>query len=159
DAGPQANPSGYRYARFYLAKRKEALAFAWVLRFYPLALYVLRGFDVCTDELGVPTWALMPLLDHVRRAGRVGSAALRQTLCRPVPPLRTTVHVGEDFVHLLSGLRRVDEALTYLDLGEGDRIGHGLALGVEPREWARRGGQLPLTCEERLFDLVWEWNW
>jgi hypothetical protein len=70
-----------------------------------------------------------------------------------------TVHVGEDYVHLLSGLRRVDEAVEHLRLGEGDRIGHGVALGTDPREWARRAGRIPLTREERLFDLVWEWNW
>jgi hypothetical protein len=157
--GPQGSLSGYRFARFYAIKRKEALAFAWVLRSFPLVLRVLRGLDVCTDELGVPTWTLVPLIDYVRRAGELASAAVRRAHGLELPPLRTTVHVGEDFVHLLSGLRRVDEALTYLTLREGDRIGHGLALGVEPREWARRGGLIPLTREERLFDLVWEWNW
>jgi hypothetical protein len=44
-------------------------------------------------------------------------------------------------------------------LAEGDRIGHGMALGIDAREWARRAGRLPLAAEDRLFDLVWEWAW
>jgi hypothetical protein len=157
--GRRANPTGYRYAAFYEGRRPEALAFGDTLRSYPLTLQILRGIDVCTDELGVPTWVFVPLIDYVRRAAAVGSSALRQVYGLAVPPPRMTVHVGEDFVHLLSGLRRVDEAVEHLRLGEGDRIGHGVALGADPRDWARRAGRIPLTREERLFDLVWEWNW
>jgi hypothetical protein len=157
--GRPANPTGYRYAAFYEGRRPEALAFADTLRYFPLTLQVLRGLDVCTDELGIPTWVFVPLIDHVRRAAAVAASALQERYGLSVPPLRMTVHVGEDFVHLLSGLRRVDEAVEHLRLGEGDRIGHGVALGVDPREWARRAGRIPLTKEERLFDLVWEWNW
>jgi hypothetical protein len=157
--GYPGNPTGYRYAAFYQARRPEAVAFADALRYYPLSLQVLRGLDVCTDELGVPTWVFVPLLDYIRRAAAVGTSALRREYGLAVPPPRMTVHVGEDFVHLLSGLRRVDEAVGHLRLGEGDRIGHGVALGTDPREWARRAGRIPLTREERLFDLVWEWNW
>jgi len=155
---PTGNPTGYRYARFYSAKQKEAVTFAWVLRFFPTSLEILRGLDVCTDELGVPNWVLLPLFRHVRRAGEAAAAVLGYH-GRNVPVLRTSVHAGEDYVHLLSGLRRVEEALRHFDLREGDRLGHGLALGVEPREWVQRAGRLPMAREERLFDLVWEWGW
>ena len=151
--------SGYRFGAFYVSKRREALSFAWVLRSFPLSLQVLRGLDLCTDELGVPNWVFIPLIRHVRQAGMLASRLLRQELNMNVPPLRTTVHVGEDFVHLLSGLRRVDEAIRFVELSEGDRIGHALALGVDPREWSAQGGLLPIPAEDRMFDLVWEWNW
>jgi hypothetical protein len=159
-AAPHANASGYRFGTsFFPAKLREAQSFAWVLRSFPLSLQVLRGLDVCTDELGVPTWVLLPVIRHVQEAGMLASRLLRQELSLNVPPLRTTVHVGEDFVHLLSGLRRVDEAIRYVGLREGDRIGHAVALGVDPREWSGRGGLIPVTSEERLLDLAWEWNW
>ncbi len=157
--GPSGNPSGYRYARFFSQRRVQAIAFASVLRYHPATLEVVRGIDVCTDELGVPNWVLVPLFDHVREAGEEASAALRAYYSLDVPTLRTTVHVGEDFVHLLSGLRRVDEALGQFAMREGDRIGHGMALGVDPREWVKRAGRLPMPCEDRLFDLAWEWDW
>jgi hypothetical protein len=53
----------------------------------------------------------------------------------------------------------VDQAIAQYGLVEGDRIGHGLSLGVEPKDWATRAGRIPVIMEERLFDLVWEWSW
>jgi hypothetical protein len=155
---PAGNPTGYRYAVVYQEKRKEVLAFAWMLRHYPLSLQIVRGLDLCTDEMGVPTWVFVPLIRHMQLAGQRASTYLRR-FGLEVPPLRLTVHAGEDFVHLLTGLRHVDEVGRYLDLRQGSRIGHGLALGVDPREWARRAGRIPVACEERLFDLAWEWDW
>jgi hypothetical protein len=153
------NGSGYRYALFYRERRKEAVSLEWLLRRRPLALQVIRGLDVCTDELGVPNWVLMPILERVRQAASDGIQALQKLCGWSLPQLRTTAHSGEDFVHLLTGLRNVDQTIEYFRLCEGDRIGHGLALGVDPREWAQRAGRIPMMCEERLLDLVWEWGW
>ena len=41
---------------------------------------------------------------------------------------------------------------------EGDRIGHGVALGLDPESWIKRTGRVIQSREERLFDLVWEWD-
>src|SRR5262249_4930602 len=78
---------------------------------------------------------------------------------RMLPPLRTTIHAGEDFMHLQTGLRMVDEAIRCFELREGDRIGHGVALGIDARLWASRAGQIAMSLEDRLLDLVWEWSW
>jgi hypothetical protein len=152
------NPSGYRYAGFFKQKRREAMALEKLLRHFPLSLESVRGLDVCTDELGVATWVFVPIFDRVRAAANQAAIALCGLLHRRVPTLRTTVHAGEDYVHLLTGLRHVDEAVEQFNLREGDRIGHGLALGVDPRDWATRAGRLAMIAEERLFDLVWEWG-
>jgi hypothetical protein len=155
------NPSGYRFSQFYKEKRQEAMAVSWLLWHYPIALEVVRGLDLCTDELGVPTWVFVPLIRHVRAVCKASSAHLLRVLGLEVPPLRMTVHAGEDFVHLLTGLRHVDEVGFHrgFDFRQGDRIGHGLALGIDPRGWASRAGRIPMIREERLFDLVWEWAW
>ena len=152
------NPSGFRFARFYLQQRREAQALVGVLRGFPSALHTLRGIDLCTDEAGVPIWVMAPLMRWVRETGQAAAALLRDRGIEGVPPLRTTVHAGEDFVHLLTGLRRLHEAIRHLGLEEGDRIGHGLALGVDPTTWFERIGRVVQTREERLFDLVWEWD-
>ena len=152
------NPSGFRFARFYLQQRREAQALVGVLRGFPLALRTFRGIDLCTDEAGVPIWVMAPLMRWVREAGQAAAALLRDRGIEGVPPLRTTVHAGEDFVHLLTGLRRLDEAIRHLGLEEGDRIGHGMALGLDPTTWFERIGRVVQTREERLLDLVWEWN-
>lgn len=62
-------------------------------------------------------------------------------------------------MHLLTGLRNVEEAVRRLGLRAGDRIGHGVSLGVDARDWCRRTGSVPIAVEERLLDLVWEWAW
>ena len=152
------NPSGFRFARFYLEKRGHAQALVSVLRGFPHALRTLRGVDVCTDEAGVPVWVMAPLVRWVRDAGRAAAATLRDCGITDIPPLRATIHAGEDFVHLLSGLRRLDDTIQHLGLEEGDRIGHGMALGLDPTTWFERVGQVVQTREERLFDLVWEWD-
>lgn len=157
--GKKGNPTGYRYGRFYKQRRAEALAAARVLSFFPRSLEVVRGLDLCADEVGVPSWVMAPLIRYVRDAGWQASATLRERYALEVPPLRTAVHAGEDFVHLLTGLRRLDEAIDHLQLKEGDRLGHALCLGVEPKTWAARAGRLAIPREDRLFDLAWEWSW
>jgi adenosine/AMP deaminase-like protein len=155
--GPRANnPSGYRYGAYYQSQRQSAMAVEWVLRHRPLSLEVLRGFDVCTDEVAVPTWVLAPLLQRVRTAAEDGAEAFQGWFGPCPPPPRTTVHAGEDFVHLLTGMRMLDEAIEGFGLIAGDRIGHGLSLGFDPIQWATRAGMVPVAREERLFDLLWE---
>lgn len=160
DPRSNANRTGcYRYAGYYREKEREALALIWVLRNLPAAAELVRGVDVCTDEMGVPFWVLAPLLRAVRAAGDEAVRKLQVQRCIEVPPLRTSVHAGEDFVHLLTGLRHIDEAIQLFELKEGDRLGHAMALGVDAADWALRAGRIAMTREVRLFDLAWEWQW
>jgi hypothetical protein len=123
-----------------------------------MSLKVIRGIDVCTDELGIPTWVLAPILRYLDDAGKIASQHLKLRFGEEVPPLRKTVHSGEDFVHLIGGLRRIDEAVRYFRLGPGDRIGHAMALGMEPTAWANRMRRVTMRIEDRLKDLIWEWT-
>ncbi|MBI4866883.1 MAG: hypothetical protein HY816_08015 [Candidatus Wallbacteria bacterium] len=159
---PQTPPGGgagsYGYARYYRETRKRVVALANLLLDFPATLALVRGIDVCTDEAGVPTWVLVPLFGHLDAAGQVASQYLEMNQGLKIPALRKTVHAGEDFSHLLSGLRRVDEALKWLHLREGDRLGHGVVLGVDPGSWAKSTGPVALTRLDRLLDLAWEFR-
>lgn len=155
DAG---NPSGFRFARFYMEQRRHAQALVSLFQKYPQSLRTVRGFDLCTDEAGVPVWVMAPLIRWVREAGKEACEQLKRRGQFSMPPSRLSVHAGEDFVHLLTGLRRLDESLNYLKLQEGDRLGHALALGIDPSMWTQRIGRVVITREDRLFDLVWEWS-
>lgn len=148
------NPSRLRFESYFIDRRREAVALADFLLKFPRMLERVRGVDLCTDEIGVPLWVLLPLVAHVRRAGRVASAYLRSSPC-PARPLRTTIHAGEDYVHLIGGIRRIAEAVEFLDLKDGDRIGHGIALGVDVLEWAEKSSGLRISKADRIFDLVW----
>ena len=122
-------------------------------------LTLLRGIDVCSDEPGVPTWVVAPLFREVRSRVNEIRSTWRERLEHDLPSLRTTVHVGEDFVHLASGVRMMDEALRHIPLEAGDRVGHGLALGIDAKIWSRRSNRLIMPREDRWFDLVWERHW
>ncbi len=158
--GPEAgvNTTGYRYGHYYMTTvRGEAQAIGTVLITYPVSLEVIRGLDVCTDEVGVPSWVMAPAFRYLRDVSREVSACLSGAKYK-VPPLRVSVHAGEDYVHLLTGLRNIDWAIRYLGLREGDRIGHGVALGVDATTWADSAGRVSVMREEQLFDLLFEWH-
>ena len=153
-----SNVLGYRYSRYYQQARRQASSLARVLLDFPLSLAVVRGIDICTDELGTPTWVFVPLFRYLHEVSRSVSAWLQTQAGLQIPPLRTTVHVGEDYVHLLGGLRRIDEAIRCLGMREGDRLGHAVALGIDARRWCLGAGRVPMMREERLLDLTWEWS-
>lgn len=56
----------------------------------------------------------------------------------PLPPIRpirlgVTIHAGEDFIDPITGLREIWEAIEFLKLKNGDRIGHALAAALSPK--------------------------
>lgn len=154
----QSNPSGYRYSGFYIENRTNAAALANLVTTFPRTLEIVRGVDLCSDELGVPLWAMRGLIEHVVKAADKSVRLIPECRVSLERPMRVTVHAGEDYVHLLGGIRRVGEAIEFIPLSEGDRIGHAVALGVEPLGWARLVQTVPITLEERLLDLTWVWR-
>jgi adenosine deaminase len=106
---------------------------------YPALADALAGFDAAANELHAPPEVFAPLYRAIRSRG------LRQF----------TYHVGEDFIHLVSGLRAMYEAMEFLELGPGDRLGHGTAMGVEPVRWRDGSARtIALLAHDRLDDLV-----
>lgn len=142
-----------RFLAFFCAQAARARAIAELVEAAPEALWLLRGVDIAADELGVPTWVFVPLYQYVRQAADI--ASLRP---QAGPPLGATAHVGEDFRHLLEGLRRIYEQTRYLLGRGGGRLGHAVALGVNPRSWAESAGTVAMPAEERLWDVVFEWR-
>lgn len=72
------------------------------------------------------------------------------------PHVHTTYHVGEDFRDIVDGLRAIDEAVKFLNLDRGDRLGHALALGVEPSLHYRfKNRRVVLPKQDILDNVVW----
>lgn len=142
-----------RYTDYFAEQCRGARALAELITAVPSCLWVIRGLDVATDELGVPTWVLAPLFRHI-----LDESARVSVLEDAGPPLKVTAHVGEDFRHLLEGMRRIYEQVHYVLGGTCGRLGHAVALGVDPRTWAESVGSVLMPAEERLWDLVWEWR-
>lgn len=83
---------------------------------------------------------------------------------KPLPDLHKTYHVGEDFYDIIDGLRAVDEAVRFLELGNGDRIGHGVVLGIDVNDWYKKHPNVAIPIQNILDNIAWtldkirKWN-
>ncbi len=103
----------------------------------------VRGIDAAANELHAPPEIFASSYRVCQRAGLT----------------HRTYHAGEDFAHILSGLRTIYDALELLDLRDGDRIGHGTAMGILPQLWLERmPGQLVVKKGEWMLDLLAAWR-
>ena len=130
----------------HVTARKLAAA----IRYRPELLRSIRGLDVASRELSGPLWAVAPQLQLVRKESVDVCAGFKG-----LQPFGITVHAGEDFRHLLSGLRAIHEPFWWELMRRGDRIGHALALGWDPQEWCVRHPEVVQPRLERMFDLAW----
>ncbi|MCT7567752.1 amidohydrolase family protein [Aliarcobacter butzleri] len=66
-----------------------------------------------------------------------------------------TFHAGEDFIHIISGIRYIYEAITFLNMKNFDRIGHATALGIDPYFWQKKlNNKLLIKKGEWLDNLL-----
>ena len=86
---------------------------------------MVTGTDAAASEFDTPPEVFAPSFHRLRRHGMQ----------------HFTYHAGEDFFHVLSGLRAIFEAMEYLGLQAGDRIGHATAAGVDVRLWKENIGE------------------
>ncbi len=112
---------------------------------------LVRGIDVAGNENDLPIEIFAPAI-RVLRASRQRNPSL---MFRASRQLHLSIHAGEDYSHLISGLRAVDETVRFCDYKAGDRIGHGLALGVSVDTWALRQVRIYLPLQEYVDNLVW----
>lgn len=112
---------------------------------------LVRGFDVAGNENELPIEIFAPTLRVLRAAKHEYQSQFEIRLRQPF----LTIHAGEDYSHLLSGLRAIDEAVLFCDFKSGDRLGHALALGVDVYYWAKRQQRVYLTAGQHLDNLVW----
>src|ERR1700690_4465485 len=106
----------------------------------PVHLRMLRGIDICGVEDAQPLWVSADTLRRVRLHSRL-VAAKRPDL--HLDPLRLTLHAGEDFNWLTSGIRAIAEPFHWNLIKRGDRIGHGIAATLDPEKWwQQRDGEV-----------------
>ncbi|MCQ2351085.1 MAG: hypothetical protein MJ003_03825 [Paludibacteraceae bacterium] len=70
--------------------------------------------------------------------------------------LGITYHVGEDFCDVIDGLRAIDEAMIFLNLTDGDRIGHGTALGIDTHNfYEEKHFSISMPKQVLLDNMAW----
>lgn len=130
--------------------KKQALTIAQIrsLPAYREQARRIYGIDACNKEIGCRPEVFGQAFRFLRKQ-QIG-------INSDLPKLGATFHVGEDFVDIADGLRAIDEAIYFLNLTYGDRLGHALALGVSPREWyaSKRFGVF-ITRQDHLDNMVW----
>jgi hypothetical protein len=119
----------------------------------PARLRTLRGIDLCGVEESQPLWVSAQTLRRMR--DRSAEIAGRRPGLR-LQPLRVTVHAGEDFGWLTSGVRAVAEPFHWKLIERGDRIGHGIAITLNPKQWwaQKAGAVIKVKRFDRLLDLA-----
>ncbi|EPM4787776.1 antiviral RADAR system adenosine deaminase RdrB [Escherichia coli] len=113
-----------------------------------------RGLDVAGDENALKIAGFAPMLRWLRSGLYPVPDGLRASTS-----FHFSIHAGEDYAHPASGLRHIDETVRFCEMREGDRLGHALALGIEPAFWAKRHGEMILPLDEHLDNLVWQWHY
>jgi hypothetical protein len=133
----------YRHYPLDLQLRRSTNVMLSVLERWPRLKTWVRGIDAAANELHAPPDVFAPVFRVCRRAGLT----------------RRTYHAGEDFRHLLSGIAAMWEAVELLDLRDGDRIGHGTAMGISPSLWLdRMPVTLTVTRGEWLLGVLAAWQ-
>lgn len=138
---PRQGP--YRHYKLRCTLESQMTHLRITLRDYPRLRRWVRGVDGAANEMHAPPEVFASVF---RQAERLGLG-------------HRSYHVGEDFPHLLTGVRHMLDAIELLNLRNGSRIGHGTALGIDPALWlSRMPGTLHLSRSERLLDLLAAWQ-
>lgn len=133
--------------------RMQAQAIVKMREIYPHEASRLRGIDACSKEIGcrpeVLAQAYRFLSNHIVYENR-------NERIPKVPQLSMTYHIGEDYLDIIDGLRAIDEAVLFLQLNCGSRIGHALALGVDVEEYYKiKNNSMLMSKQDYLDNLVW----
>lgn len=117
---------------------------------------LLVGLDAASLEIPTEPWVFAPAFHEARVRDTVLS--YNGLTLEGRKQLGFTYHVGEDYRHPLSGLRHVDEAVNYLEMRTGDRIGHGLVLGINLQDWFYRNRLVIMPRVEWMENNIWIWD-
>jgi len=149
--------SYYQFGKLQEYYRNQIDAFIQLRsEFSELSRYLV-GIDAASLENSTPVWVFVPIYAKARdsKIEQIGRSKKDRGYTQS---LGFTFHAGEDFRHILSGLRRIDEAVTYLKFHAGDRIGHGIALGVPPKIWKNQNPVIIIPRIEALENYLWAYD-
>ena len=147
---------GYTYCRHHKLRKqieRQANALAELRERFPDAGKRVLGIDAASNEIGCRPEVFAPVFRYLKSHrcsyDDVGGMAEE-------PQLNATYHVGEDFLDIADGLRAIEEAILFLNLDSGERLGHALALGIDAEEWyQKKRYRVALPMQDYLDNLVW----
>jgi len=146
-----------RHHNYRVELKKKCFAIAKLRDSYAREGNRIYGIDACSSEIGCRPEVFAQVFRYLKRHIVDDQYnMIRKFLKNDRPQLKITYHVGEDFLDVVDGMRAIDEAILFLNMDYGDRIGHGLALGVNPREWyVSKHGEIVLPQMDILDNIAW----
>ncbi|MGH0522074.1 hypothetical protein CN581_14945 [Bacillus toyonensis] len=121
-----------------------------------LADYLI-GIDAANLETNTEPWVFAPIYKKARNSDSHKLVYYNNPV-KVIRNLGFTYHVGEDFRHMITGLRHIDEVIEHFQYRSGDRIGHGIVLGVSAITWANKHKVVVLPQNEYLDNMLWIWG-
>lgn len=139
-----------RYGNNIETYKRQAEIIAMVRREIPEIQNYIVGIDAASKELDIDPYYFKSAYEILRNANKKNILVEKD--------IGFTYHVGEDFRDIISGLRAVDEVIEVLKFRSGDRLGHGIVLGINIDKWVEMNPIIYLKAEEYLDNLLWEWG-
>lgn len=130
--------------------KKQSLALVTLRNSNNKSKYRIRGIDAANYEIGCRP----EVFSHCYRYFKEYKIDINYSFIRKndLPSLGFTYHVGEDYLDIIDGLRSIDEAIVFLDLKSGDRIGHGIALGIDIEDYYRSKKYSTILPKQDILD-------
>lgn len=154
-----------KHTRYKLMRRyfmsDVAMAIEEIRSAVPKLSEYIVGIDAASDENATEPWMFSMVYKNMRSSEVVKPVVKRQRNPNGFEYIQNigfTYHVGEDFRHLISGLRHVDEVIEEFGYRTGDRLGHALALGIDIDKWVDRNEVVTLPRLEYLENMLWMWG-
>lgn len=113
---------------------------------YPDIAKRIHGIDACNEEIDCRPEVFGPVY--------------RKLLCfelnDDIPQLQATYHVGEDNYDIVDGLRAIYEAILFLGLRTGSRLGHATMLGISvKRFYETKNMTVSMPLQNYIDNLAW----
>jgi len=144
------------YSTMRILNIRFAEALKKLIEKYPLISDYIIGIDAASLENSAEPWVFAPIFRQFRPSNYVLPVSLKTG--ERINNIGLTYHVGEDFRHIVSGLRHIDEVLTHFNYCSGDRLGHAVALGVNIERLFAQNRVVVLPIMEHLENLLWIWS-
>jgi adenosine deaminase len=135
--------------------KKQSIAITQLREGYSEISDLIRGIDAASSEFNASPEVFAQGFRYLKNHKIKGYFNhLKDKL--EEPKIYATYHAGEDFYDLVDGLRAIDESVRFLNLTQGDRIGHALALGIDVKEYYDfKQFKLMLPKQMVLDNIVW----
>lgn len=141
---PDKHPDDFiRYKMLRISLKQKANVLVNMKQDKHPLIQCLAGIDAAASEFDTPPEVFAPVFRYLRKEGFT----------------QFTFHAGEDFFHILSGLRAIYEAIVFLELKRCDRIGHATACGISVGVWRENmGSRMYIRKGEHLDNLVFAYH-